>query len=192
MVRISTSAYTQEQKIGRMTKGSTTSPGFLTLFSQELKRLFSGNIITTGGGSRIRTCEALRRQIYSLLRLAAPASLHPRKPKPERGFEPANLPITSRLRYPCATRALEFEIPKKYSKGGWGCQTKGHFFEAPYPLSPLPPSKEGCGGGEMKRGCTPPGRPAFADVLGRWARSLRVLIPSGRGSLSHHCHCESQ
>ena len=39
MVRISTSAYTQEQKTGRMTKGGTISRGFLTLFSQQSKRV---------------------------------------------------------------------------------------------------------------------------------------------------------
>ena len=30
--------------------------------------------------------------------------------EPERGFEPANLPITNRLRYPCATRAGPFSL----------------------------------------------------------------------------------
>ncbi len=30
-------------------------------------------------------------------------------PQPERGFEPTNLPITNRLRYHCATRALPWQ-----------------------------------------------------------------------------------
>ena len=32
--------------------------------------------------------------------------------EPERGFEPANLPITNRLRYPCATRARITSSPR--------------------------------------------------------------------------------
>lgn len=65
------------------------------------------------------------RQIYSLVRLAAPPPLQQKssltkgvgkgqvlglspgeRRKPEGGFEPTNLPITSRLRCRCATRAL--------------------------------------------------------------------------------------
>src|SRR5229473_722523 len=82
-----------------------------------------------GAGGRIRTCVAVRRRIYSPLELATLPPLREsllRSPsrrlgwlagrcgaaphpavwvEPERGFEPANLPITNRLRCHCATRA---------------------------------------------------------------------------------------
>jgi hypothetical protein len=59
----------------------------------------------------------LGRQFYRLLRLATPAPLQSERQlfsQPEEGFEPINLPITSRLRFHCATRALNSK-PGKFN-----------------------------------------------------------------------------
>ena len=64
--------------------------------------------LSHGGGGRIRTYVAL----WAADLQSAPinhSGTPPRpnlKPEPERGVEPTNLPITSRLRYHCATRAI--------------------------------------------------------------------------------------
>ena len=62
-----------------------------------------------GGGGWIRTNEACRRQIYSLLVLATHPPRHFIRILPyiaRERIRTASLPITGRLRYHCATRAF--------------------------------------------------------------------------------------
>ena len=64
--------------------------------------------LSHGGGGRIRTYVALRAadlQSAPINHSGTPPHIT-NKSQPERGFEPTNLPITSRLRFHCATRAI--------------------------------------------------------------------------------------
>jgi hypothetical protein len=64
--------------------------------------------LSHGGGGRIRTYVALWAadlQSAPINHSGTPPHITD-KSQPERGFEPANLPITSRLRFHCATRAI--------------------------------------------------------------------------------------
>ena len=64
--------------------------------------------LSHGGGGRIRTYVALWAadlQSAPINHSGTPPHIA-NKSQPERGFEPTNLPITSRLRFHCATRAI--------------------------------------------------------------------------------------
>src|SRR4030042_6469344 len=63
-----------------------------------------------GGGGRIRTYVAFRRQIYSLLRLSTPAPL-PAQTQSQSPRGESN-PLTYRLQVGCATIALLGQIKK--------------------------------------------------------------------------------
>ena len=74
------------------------------------------HVATNGASSVERVVERggfeppqpLQRRFYRPFRLTTPAPLHENEEhsdQPERGVEPTNLPITSRLRCHCATRA---------------------------------------------------------------------------------------
>ena len=96
------------------------------------------------GGGRIRTCVALRAadlQSAPINHSGTPPHIA-NKTQPERGFEPANLPITSRLRFRCATRAPEPNIGQKtlyYRSGSTKSQVRsGEVQSSPVHKGPFP------------------------------------------------------